>query len=91
MSVAATPVAGVRAERSNSTDLADSLYVACLRSSAGTPDALERYVDVCVDRAATAQRVFETCVQSAARTPDALEHWIEPCAARALSNRVSTS
>ena len=87
MTVAGVPVAGVSAEGSNSTDFADPSFVACMRSSAVTPDSLERYVDDCIDRASAERTAFVTCMQTAARTPDALEHWVGPCATKAVFGR----
>jgi hypothetical protein len=52
-------------------------YVTCMRASASTPDALERYVESC---RAVATAAYTECLRNAAGTPDAVEHWVHICA-----------
>lgn len=64
----------------------DQAYVTCMRDAAGTPDALEHWVDHCRLREAVTvslDNTYETCLRAAAGTADARERWADGCRNRA--------
>jgi hypothetical protein len=59
-------------------ELFDTLVADCLRNSAGTADAAERWASHCRDEA-LAELSFRNCMASVPRTADAAERWVPWC------------
>ncbi len=70
-------------------DHANPFYVACMRGVASTPDSLERWVDVCLERGEARRLRFDECMRSAPRSPDAFERRTATCQLRATSMAVA--
>lgn len=57
----------------------DARYVACMRDSVHTADAMVQWVDWCRQRATVIGEAYLECVRGAAGTADAIERWVERC------------
>lgn len=53
----------------------------CLQDATGTPDSLDRWAEICGERAAEYERDYTICMLDAPGTPDSLERWVDHCVA----------
>ena len=60
-------------------EVGPAVYVDCMRSAAGTPDAMEHYVGHCSDKERVATEKFEACLADANGSADAIEAWNRHC------------